>query len=97
MSLHGNPITDTARLPDGRAAEIRVGIAEDSYVADRDLDTVVLEVRIGQEVAAVVDTILGGSHVTEAQHLVSRVRDGLASGDLQPTVASLEPLADSLL
>ena len=97
MSLHGNPITDTARLPDGRVAEIRVGIAEDSYVADRDLNTVVLEVRIGHEVAAVIDTILDGSQVTQAEHLVSRVRDGLASGELQPTAASLEPLADSLL
>jgi hypothetical protein len=90
-------MTDTARLPDGREARIRVGIAEDSYVADHDLNTVVLEVRIGQAVAAVIDTILDASHVSEARHLLIRVRDGLSSGELQPTVASLEPLADTLL
>jgi hypothetical protein len=88
---------DTAQLPDGREARIRVGIAEDSYVADSDLNTVVLEVRIGHAVAAVIDTILDASHVSEARHLLTRVRDGLSSGELQPTVASLEPLADTLL
>src|SRR4051794_20156585 len=34
VSLHGNPILETAHLPDGRQAQIRVGIAEDGYVAD---------------------------------------------------------------
>jgi hypothetical protein len=97
MSLHGNPITATTALPDGREARIRVGIAEDGYVADRDLDTVVLQVSVDHEVAAVIDTILDAAHVDEARHLVARVRDGLAAGDLEPTVTSLEPLADSLL
>ena len=97
MSLHGNPIVATTELPDGREARIRVGIAEDGYVADRDLDTVVLEVQVDREVAAVTDTILDASNVDEARHLVARVREGLASGDLEPTVASLEPLADSRL
>ena len=36
----------------------KVGIAEDSYVADRELATVVFEVRIGHGVAPVLDTIL---------------------------------------
>ena len=48
-------------------------------------------------VTAYVDTILNASHVDEARHLVTRIRDGLASGELEPTVKSLEPLADSLL
>ena len=97
MSLHGNPIHETARLPDGREVSIRVGIAEDSYIADRDLNTVVLEVRAGRGVLAVLDTILGAEQVDEARHLAERVREGLGSGELEPTAHSLGPLTDELL
>jgi hypothetical protein len=97
VTLHGNPIHETARLPDGREATIRVGIAEDPYVADKDLNTVVLEVRIGRGVLATLDTILDADQVSEARHLAERVRDGLSSGDLQPTAHSLGPLTDELL
>ena len=97
MSLHGNPIVETAHLPDGRHARIRVGVAEDSYIADRDLNTVVLEVRIGSGVVAVLDTILDAAQVAEARHLADRVREGLASGALEPTAHSLGPLTDELL
>jgi hypothetical protein len=97
VSLHGNPIIETAHLPDGRNARIRVGIAEDSYIADRDSNTVVLEVRIGRAVAAVIDTVLGASEETEARHLAGRVRDGLSSGELEPTTSALERLADTAL
>jgi hypothetical protein len=97
VSLHGNPIFESAHLPDGRNAHIRVGIAEDPYIADRDSNTVVLEVRIGHTVAAVIDTVLDASQVDEAHHLANRVRDGLSSGALEPTVHSLEPLADAVL
>jgi hypothetical protein len=97
VSLHGNPILETARLPDGRNARIRVGIAEDPYVADRDLNTVVLEVRIGQAVVAVIDTVLDAQQEDEARHLANRVREGLSTGSLEPTVHSLEPLADAVL
>ena len=97
MSLHGNPVVEEARLPDGREARIRVGIAEDPYIADKDSNTVTLDVRIGRGVVAVMDTILGATQVDEARHLAARVRDGLVSGDLEPTTHSLERLADSLL
>jgi hypothetical protein len=97
VSLHGNPILETAHLPDGRNARIRVGIAEDPYIADRDSNTVVLEVRIGHAVAAVIDTVLDAAQVDEARHLANRVREGLGSGSLEPTVHSLEPLADAVL
>jgi hypothetical protein len=97
VSLHGNPIVETARLPDGREARIRVGVAEDPYIADRDLNTVVLEVRLGRGVAAVLDTILDATQVREARHLVERVREGLSSGALAPTAHSLGPLTDELL
>src|SRR4051812_36569536 len=97
MSLHGNPILETATLPDGRDARIRVGIAEDSYIADSESNTVVLEVRVGHEVVAVTDTILDAAQVDAARHLATRVRDGLASGELAPTAHALEPLADAVL
>jgi hypothetical protein len=97
VSLHGNPIVEDAHLPDGRNARIRVGIAEDPYIADRDSTTVVLEIRIGHSVAAVIDTILEPDQTTEANHLVTRVREGLSSGELEPNVHSLERLADSIL
>jgi hypothetical protein len=94
VSLHGNPVLETAHLPDGRQAKIRVGIAEDPYIADRDLSTVVLEVRIG---GGVLDTILDPAQVTEAHHLATRVREGLSSGELEPTAHALGPLTDELL
>jgi len=97
VTLHGNPVIESAHLPDGRNARIRVGIAEDSYVADRDLNTVVLEVRIGRSVAAVIDTVLNADQVDAARHLATRVRDGLASGELSPLASSLERLADEVL
>jgi hypothetical protein len=97
MSLHGNPILETAHLPDGRQAHIRVGVAQDPYIADRDMNTVVLEVRIGNGVVAVADTILDASQVDEARHLAERVREGLGDGTLEPTVSSLGPLTDDLL
>jgi hypothetical protein len=97
VTLHGNPIIETARLPDGREARIRVGIAEDSYIADRDMKTVVLEVRLGRGVAAVLDTILDPLQVSEARHLADRVREGLTSGALEPTAHSLERLTDEIL
>jgi hypothetical protein len=97
VSLHGNPVIETTQLPDGRNAHIRVGIAEDSYVADRELNTVVLEVRVGHGVVAVIDTVLDGDQVDAARHLAARVRDGLASGELEPNASSLERLADSVL
>jgi hypothetical protein len=97
VTLHGNPIVETARLPDGREARIRVGVAEDPYIADRDMNTVVLEVRIGRGVVAVHDTILDPLHVEEARHLAARVREGLSSGELKPTASSLGPLTDELL
>jgi hypothetical protein len=97
MSLHGNPIVETAQLPDGRPVHIRVGVAEDSYIADSELSTIVLEVKVGGHVSAVMDTILNPDQESEALHLAKRVREGLASGELEPTVHSLGPLTDSFL
>jgi hypothetical protein len=97
VSLHGNPVHEKAHLPGGGEVTIRVGLAEDPYIADKDMNTVVLEVRIGRSVVAVLDTILDAEQVTEARHLAERVRDGLSAGELEPTAHSLGPLTDELL
>jgi hypothetical protein len=97
VSLHGNPIHETARLPDGREVTVRVGILEDPYIADRDLNTVVLELRAGHGVLASVTTILDASQESEAKHLADRVAEGLRSGELEPHASALERLADAIL
>ena len=97
VSLHGNSIHETTRLPDGREVVVWVGIPEDSYVADKDLNTVVLELRVGHGVLAVVTTILDADQETEARHLADRVAEGLRSGELEPHASALERLADEIL
>ena len=77
MSLRGEPIEETATLPDGRTVRVRVGVPEDPYIPRRELDTVDIELYDG-----------------EARELVREVVRGLESGELEPTAAALEPLAD---
>jgi len=96
VSLHGNPVHETARLPGGGEVVVHVGVFEDSYVADKDIDTVVLELRIGGSVVASVETVLNADEVDEARALARQVADGLASGQLEPHASSIEPLADQL-
>jgi hypothetical protein len=44
-----------------------------------------------------VNTLLEPTHVKEARKLADQVATGLQSGELQPTVSAIEPLADSIL
>lgn len=94
MSLRGNPVVETTSLPDGREVEIWVGVPDD-YVAKRDLDTVALEVRIGGETAASLNTVLDADQDSEARELAREIAEGLSSGRLEPTAGALEPLADT--
>ena len=96
MSLRANPVVETARLPDGRSAEVRVGVPTDDYVPARELDTVALEVRVGDEVVVALNTVLGADQASEARRLAREVADALSSGRLEPTAGALEPLADTL-
>ncbi len=98
MSLRGEPLEQEATLPDGRVLSVRVGIAEDSYIPRRQLDTVVLELwdnERGEHVAG-VSTVLSADDVSEARALLREVVDGLEAGSLAPTAGALEPLADSV-
>jgi hypothetical protein len=91
-----NPITQDATLPDGRVVHIRVGVADDSYIAARELNTVTLEVSDDHEHLAAVNTILDVDQVDDARRLVRELVEGLESGAIEPTAGSIEPLADRL-
>ena len=98
MSLRGEPLEDVATLPDGRVVSVRIGIAEDSYIPRRELDTVVLELweeRRGEHLAGVT-TVLSPDDVDAANALLRAVVGGLEDGSLEPTAGALEPLADSV-
>jgi hypothetical protein len=98
MSLRGDPLEQEATLPDGRVVAVRVGLAEDSYIPSRELDTVVLELwdeRRGEHLASVA-TVLSADDVGRARALLREVVEGLGDGSLAPTAGALEPLADSV-
>jgi hypothetical protein len=98
MTLRGTPLEQATTLPDGRVVTVRVGLAEDSYIPRRELDTVVLELwdeARGEHLAGVA-TILSADAVDAARTLLLEVVAGLADGSLAPTAGALEPLADSV-
>jgi len=96
MSLRRSPVEQTANLPDGRGVSVRIGIADDSYVPKRELDTVVVELEADGEHLAAVTTVLGPGDDSEARALLREIVTGLESGELEPTAAAIEPLADRI-
>jgi hypothetical protein len=96
MTLRGNPIHETATLPDGRTVEIRVGVPEDSYIRRRDLDTVIVELASDGAHLAAVTTVLDADQTSEARQLATEIKNGLESGTLEPTAGAIEPLAEEL-
>jgi hypothetical protein len=96
VSLRGEPFERVADLPDGRHARVRVGVPDDSYIPKRLSDTVALDVFVGDEVVATVNTILDPEQEDEAHDLVREVVELLEAGRVQPTAAALERYADSL-
>ena len=96
MSLRGRPVEKTATLPDGRTAAVWVGVANDPYIAKKELDTVALELRVNGEVVAALNTVLDADDESEALALAREVVAGLESGELEPTAGAVEPLAEQL-
>ena len=94
--MRGDPVEQTATLPDGREVRVRVGVADDPYIKKSDLETVALELWIDERVAATVNTVLEPEQTSEARQLAREVARGLESGQLEPTAGALEPLADTL-
>jgi hypothetical protein len=91
VSLKGNPISETATLPDGRSVQIAVGLFRDPYVDDG-TDTVGIELRDGDEVLAALNTVLELEQDSEARALARQIRAGLESGELEPTAGAIERL-----
>ncbi|MDQ3777547.1 MAG: hypothetical protein M3310_01570 [Actinomycetota bacterium] len=96
MSLRGTPVEQPATLPDGRRLVVRVAVADDPYIQKRELDTVALELVSDGVVEATVNTLLAPDQVSEARQLVREIASRLEAGELAPTAAALEPLADSI-
>ena len=85
----------TATLPDGRQITVHVGVPEDPYIPRSELKTVDVELWSGSIVLAAVNTVLDPEQESEALHLAREIARGLESGQLQPTAAAIEPLADT--
>jgi hypothetical protein len=94
VSLRGQIVEQTATLPDGREAIVRIGVPDDPYIAKRELDTVDVELFVDGRVAAAVNTVLDADQDSEALELAREIVAGLESGQLEPTAAAIEPLAD---
>ena len=96
MSLRSSAVEETARLPDGRRVLVRVAVPQDSYIPRRELDTVAVELVEDDRVVASVNTVLNVDQDGEALALAREIVAGLESGELEPTAAAIEPLADRL-
>ena len=96
MTLRANPVERDATLPDGRVVRVRVGLVEDGYIRRRELNTVDVELFDGDQHLAAVNTVLDADQESEALALAREIVSGLESGELQPTAAAIEPLADQL-
>ena len=91
-----NPLQRDATLPDGRVLHVRVGIAADSYIPARELNTVTLELFDDGVHLAAVSTVLDVDQTDEGRALLNEVIEALESGAAAPTAGALEPYADRL-
>lgn len=96
MTLRGTPVVEHASLAGGGSVEVWVGVPEDSYVAQRELSTVDIQLREGSTTLASMSTVLDPAQVSEARTLAREVRAAIESGDLPLTASALEPFADQL-
>ncbi len=96
MTLRGRPVEETATLPDGGEAVVRIGVPDDSYIAASELETVALEVNVDGRLAATLNTLLDPDQESEARSLAREIVARLESGELEPTAGALEPVAERL-
>jgi hypothetical protein len=94
VSLRGRTIEERAVLSEGGEVVIRVGVADDPYIAKKELDTVTVELERDGEHIAAVNTVLDVDQESEAVALAREIRAGLESGELEPTAGAIEPLAN---
>jgi hypothetical protein len=89
-------VEESARLPDGRYAVIRIAVPDGDYVPRAELETVALELEVEGETAAALNTLLAPDDDSEARRLAREIASRLESGALEPTAGALEPLVDTL-
>ena len=94
VTLRGRTIEERAVLAEGGEVVIRVGVADDPYIAKKELDTVTVELERDGEHIAAVNTVLDVDQESEAVALAREIRAGLESGELEPTAGAIEPLAN---
>lgn len=75
---------------------MRIGLAEDPYIAAKEVDTVALVLTSDDDVLAAVNTVLEPGHSSEARALVREIAAGLTAGEIEPTGGGLEPFATRL-
>ena len=88
-------VEQEATLPGGRVVTVRVGVPEDPYVAQRELDTVAAEIVADGNVLATVNTVLDADQESEARQLAREIAEGLESGELAPSADAIGPLANT--
>ncbi len=96
MSLRTYTIERELTLPDGRRGRIRLGLANDPYIARKDQATVVLELRLGEVVVAALNTILDPEQEEEGSAIVREIVAELEAGRLEPTAEALDQYAERL-
>jgi hypothetical protein len=96
VSLRGRTIEQAATLPDGRHVTVHVGVPDDPYIPRAQSDTVDVELHVGGSVLAAVNTVLDPDQESEALSLAREIAQKLEAGELEPTAAAIEPLADTL-
>ena len=62
VSLRGHPLEAEVAIPDGSTVRVRIGVPDDSYIRQRDLDTVTVELLDGAGTDDLAAPALGGTH-----------------------------------
>jgi len=75
---------------------VHVGVPDDPYIPRAQLETVDVELHSGGHVLAAVNTVLDPDQEDEAVDLAREIAQKLEAGELEPTAAAIEPLADTL-
>jgi hypothetical protein len=96
VSLRGRTIEQTTTLPDGREVVVYVGVPDGPHVSRGERQTVDVELHSDGTVLAALNTVLDPEQESEALLLAREIAKALASGELEPTASSIEPLAETL-
>lgn len=96
MSLRSARVEQTASLPGGETVVVSVGVPRDPYIPPAQSEIVNVELWVGDQVLAAVNTILDPDQDSEARALAREIAEGLESGELELSAGAIEPLANRL-